>query len=153
MNDEDFADLDDAPTDLWIRPDSPTPLPSPPAPDRDVVRAAVREGTRELRNLLRELVADPGRRDSSGGLAVPRYLNPIEAARMAGVQVQTIQRWVRAGKLRGHSAGRVLRIRQDDLQAFLARGPSTAETLSDADLEARANAILRRKKRTGQETR
>jgi excisionase family DNA binding protein len=142
--------LDEAPTDLWIRPEPPVLAP-PPLPV-DGVRDAVREETRELRELLRELVTDPRLRDrAAGGTGEPRYLNPSEAARMAGVQVQTIQRWVRAGRLRGHSAGRVLRIRLDDLQAFLARGPSSGERVSDADLDARAAAILGRNKRTRQD--
>lgn len=149
MSEDELATLDDAPTDLWIRPEPP----EPPPPPRDVVRDAVREETRELRELVRGLLTDPHRRAGGGpvGAGEPRYLTPGDAARMACVQVQTIQRWVRAGKLRGHRAGRVLRIRLDDLQAFLARGPGTGETLSGADLEARAAAILGRTKRTGQD--
>ena len=39
------------------------------------------------------------------------YLTTTDAATVASVNEGTIRRWVRAGKLRGYRAGRVLRVR------------------------------------------
>jgi len=50
------------------------------------------------------------------------YLSTTDAATVASVNEGTIRRWVRAGKLRGYRAGRVLRVRRDELDRMLATG-------------------------------
>lgn len=61
----------------------------------------------------------------------------------------TIRRWVRAGKLRGYRAGRVLRVRRDELDRMLATGrhaPSKAsndESPEELAMRAIANRGMR----------
>jgi excisionase family DNA binding protein len=51
-----------------------------------------------------------------------------EGAQIASVSPQTIRVWIKAGRLRGYNAGRVLRVRRQELEDFLAAGPSLATT-------------------------
>jgi excisionase family DNA binding protein len=62
------------------------------------------------------------------------------------VKAQTIQRWVRRGELRGYFAGRVLRVRLDELERYLARTPKEVPGPTDRDLDDIALAIIHRKK-------
>ena len=57
-----------------------------------------------------------------------RYLTTTEAAATAQVAPKTIRRWADDGRLPAHWAGRLLRIRLDELEAFLARGPTSTAT-------------------------
>jgi excisionase family DNA binding protein len=50
---------------------------------------------------------------------VPMYASTADAAKMVGVSPGTVQAWVREHRLRGHKAGRLLRIKIQDLQAFM----------------------------------
>ena len=51
-------------------------------------------------------------------------LTPDEAAKILKVNVRTVTNLIRAGELKGVKVGRVWRIREEDLQAFIdeARG-------------------------------
>lgn len=46
-------------------------------------------------------------------------LTTAQVSERIGVQVGTVSRWLRAGSLRGHKAGRAWRIAPDDLERFL----------------------------------
>lgn len=50
------------------------------------------------------------------------YLSTHDAAELADVAVGTIRRWVRAGKLRDHRAGRRVRVSRADLHRLLREG-------------------------------
>jgi len=69
------------------------------------------------------------------------YLTTVQAGAIAKVRPATIRRWIEQGELRGHRAGRLLRVRGDDLHAFLAR--VTTPTDGAIDLDEKADAILR----------
>ena len=49
------------------------------------------------------------------------YLSPRAAGALAQVAPGTVRRWIREGRLAGHHAGRVLRVRRADLEALLRR--------------------------------
>ena len=42
-----------------------------------------------------------------------------EVAKMLKVHIITVRRWLEAGKLRGHKAGRQWRIKKQDLEEYL----------------------------------
>ncbi len=104
----------------------------------DTIRAAVRE---EVRAALRELlqpVLDARRPEPSG----PPYLTVKQAAEFAGgVRPETVRAWIKSGELPRHGKGRVLRVRREQLEDFLARGGAERET-SELDLDARAREIV-----------
>lgn len=47
------------------------------------------------------------------------FLAPEDAAEVLGVSRKTVREWLRRGKLRGVKVGRLWRIRESDLEAFL----------------------------------
>ncbi len=85
------------------------------------IRSIAREEARaEMRRLLDEARGD-------------EYLSTRAAAELASVTDGTIRRWIRAGKLTEHRAGRVVRIRRTDLERLLRTGAA-----NDDDPAARA---------------
>jgi excisionase family DNA binding protein len=50
------------------------------------------------------------------------YLTIPEAAARLKVKPKTVREWLRTGQMKGLKAGRLWRITEDDLQAFLRRG-------------------------------
>jgi len=48
-----------------------------------------------------------------------KLLTPQEAAEKLAVSTKSIREWLRLGKLKGVKAGRLWRIREHDLEAFL----------------------------------
>lgn len=110
----------------------------------DALRAAIRA---ELNTLFEEklkplLLAQPIT-STQIRLDTPLYVSTAEAAKMIGVSVCTVQAWVRQNRLRAYKAGRVLRIRVDDLEAFISRAPR-GELI---DLDAAARRIMLRGER------
>lgn len=49
-------------------------------------------------------------------------LTPKEVAEKLRLSEQTVLRWLRNGKLKGVKAGRLWRIREEDLQEFIKEG-------------------------------
>ncbi len=50
-----------------------------------------------------------------------RYLSPESIAERLSVKTATVTKWLREGKLKGVRAGRLWRVKENDLQAFLER--------------------------------
>jgi len=78
---------------------------------------------------------------------VERLLTPEEAAERLAVTPGSIRVWLRQGKLKGVRAGRLWRIRERDLEAFLdptlralESAPDDDEPLSEEDEKAIAEA-------------
>jgi excisionase family DNA binding protein len=46
-------------------------------------------------------------------------LTPQQVAERLQVQVQTVVRWLRSGQLKGAKFGRIWRVTEEDLQAFI----------------------------------
>jgi excisionase family DNA binding protein len=94
---------------------------------RDLIREVVRE---EIRTALdgqsrRNATSNPD--DDGGG-----YMSLTRAAQLADVAPGTLRRWIREGRLDASRAGRVFRIRRDELERFL------ANPVRDVVKEARA---------------
>ena len=106
---------------------------------RELVCEAVREVVRA--EVLPRLQAMPqGRGDPS------RYLNTDQAAEVAGVKPDTIRDWLKSGRLAGHHAGRHLRVRLDQLEAFLAAGTPAPGSKQEA-FGAQVAALVAKGKR------
>lgn len=102
---------------------------------RSLVRDVVRE---ELKLAVGELArGTSAANDNAGG----GYLSIGRAAKIADVAPNTVRTWIRRGKLAGHKAGRVYRVRRCDLDGFLASG--SPATTPPADLRSRARDLLR----------
>lgn len=52
---------------------------------------------------------------------VEQLLTPEEAALQLGIAPRTIREWLRNGKLQGVKLGRLWRVRETDLKAFIAQ--------------------------------
>lgn len=83
----------------------------------ELVAATVARVVREeFRGVLREALSE-FKPKASGD-----YLTPDEAARIAGVHVDTIRLWMKMGKLPSHRVGSRLRVLREDLDRFLTSG-------------------------------
>jgi excisionase family DNA binding protein len=51
-----------------------------------------------------------------------RIFTPEEVAERLTIKTKTVKDWLRAGKLKGVKVGRLWRVRESDLEAFLKRG-------------------------------
>lgn len=76
-----------------------------------------------------------------------RLLTPEEVAEILAVSPKSIREWLRQGKLKGVKAGRLWRIRECDLEAFLdpvlhalETAPEDDEPLTEEDRRAIAEA-------------
>ena len=112
-----------------------------------VLREILREVVREQIPAIAEAVVVALRAEA--GPAVPAssdssYLTVADAAAHVGVSAKTIRGWVRAGKLRALSAGRLLRIERGELERFATAAANGGGT---TDTEAVAADILARRKR------
>jgi excisionase family DNA binding protein len=103
---------------------------------REAAKLAIRD---ELPALLREHLKPLVER-AAPGPERGEALSTIRAARYADVSPATVRAWVASGQLRAQRAGRVLKVRRGDLDAFLARSePRNGEVI---DLSERAREIL-----------
>jgi excisionase family DNA binding protein len=96
--------------------------------DENTFRAIIRD---EVRKVVVELLSH---RPASAG----EYAGITEASKIASVAPQTIRRWVRERRLTGYHAGRVLRVKRSELEAFLAspsshEGDFSPEALAERD--------------------
>ena len=55
--------------------------------------------------------------------ASARYYSRKEAARCTGVSTRTLSRAIRTGRLRAYHVGRLVRIAEADLRAYIERDP------------------------------
>jgi excisionase family DNA binding protein len=90
-----------------------------PEGERRLVLALLEMLDRRTRAIVREEI--------SSATAPPEYLSTRAAGDLAGVAEGTIRRWVRAGRLREHRAGRVVRVLRSDLEGLLQSGRASDE--------------------------
>jgi excisionase family DNA binding protein len=57
--------------------------------------------------------------EEGGVVADESLLTPQQVAERLQVQVQTVVRWLRSGQLKGAKFGRIWRVTEEDLQAFI----------------------------------
>lgn len=105
----------------------------------------------QLWTLLRDLVREEVRAalaEQRRPAPAPTYLTVRDAAGCAGVAPTTIRRWIQEGSVPGYGAGRGLRVRCDDLEAYLdsRRGSGTGSVeLTDTEIDRMAVQIEERK--------
>jgi excisionase family DNA binding protein len=90
----------------------------------------------DLREVVREELSVLLRGDAP---KTDKFMTAEEAAEVAAVDPATVRRWVNRGELPGHYAGRLLRVRLDELRAYLSRDRSTGEPV---DVDRRVAEIL-----------
>lgn len=102
---------------------------------RETVHRAVADEMADLRRAIDALKASI---QANAPAAAPlEYASADEAAAIAGVRPQTVRRWIGRGLLRGHRAGRLLRVRVDELRTFLATNAARPTDPPDDELLAR----------------
>ncbi len=106
------------------------------SPLDDALRGAIRAELNTLfEEKIRPLLEAPSPKTAPARIDAPLYVSPAEAAKMVGVTAGTVQAWVRTKQLRGYKAGRLLRIKVEDLHEFMNR--SVAGEVIDLDAAAR----------------
>lgn len=103
---------------------------------RELLREVVRD---EVRAVLREELQAVMCGTARGASQAAAYLTTEDAAAIARVEPATVREWVRRGDLRRHQAGRELRVRRDELEAFLTTGRRSDD---EHNVEALAVKIL-----------
>jgi excisionase family DNA binding protein len=83
-----------------------------------------------LEATIRELVRVEVRRALADVTRPDEYLSTRGAAAFADVAPGTIRRWIREGRLAGHRAGRVVRVKRADLERLLREGGRRDEDLT-----------------------
>lgn len=108
-----------------------------------LIRAAVRE---ELVALEERLKPPPNRQSEEWELSAnARFISPKDAANRLGITAGTVRTWIAKSKLRAHYAGRLLRIRTSDLDAFMAAQRTSGELV---DVDEKVRSILSKPRRT-----
>lgn len=103
---------------------------------RETVQKAVADEMADLRRAIDALKVSI-QANAPTAAAPLEYASAEEAAAIAGVQPQTVRRWIGRGLLRGHHAGRLLRVRVDELRTFLATHGARPTDPPDDELLAR----------------
>ena len=98
---------------------------------REAVRLVMKEEIRELKEALQAM---PSRR------ATDEFWPVRKAAKVAGVSPATVRAWIQDKRLRSYGAGRVLRIRRGELEAFLAE--MATRSGESVDVDERVREIL-----------
>ena len=75
---------------------------------------------------LRTMIVDVVRVELAKSQAAPQthdeYLSTRNAANLAQVATGTIRRWIREGRIEGHKAGRVVRVKRAEIETLLRSG-------------------------------
>lgn len=108
----------------------------------DTLRVIVREEIRALREDLQAWQATP----SASGAELLTY---AQAAALKGLGYSTIRAWAESGRLNKHGEGRNVRVSKLELDRVMGPRQSSAcgGKLTEADIEAKAEAILRKRGR------
>lgn len=85
----------------------------------DAIRTWMREAIRAELSGVVQRIEDLA--SSFGSTGLPTFLTATEVADLTKVRPQTVRSWVSSGALPAHYAGRKLRIRLDELEAFMQR--------------------------------
>jgi excisionase family DNA binding protein len=129
-------------------PPAPGRLAARPAPRSPTMRAESEHAPIQLAEAFRPLISEVVREElaKQQPAAPDVFLSTRAAAAVAGVASGTIRRWVEEGRLTGHRAGRVLRIRRAELEQQLAAVPRRSrrrEAVADMTPEALARRDFR----------
>ncbi len=112
----------------------------------DALRAIVRDAVRDVvRDELRAHGLGPTPVDQPAQSGTPVYVSTKQAAQIAGVYVVTIRDRVQRALLRGHRAGRLLRVDRAELIAMVTSARIDAPAA--VNLDERAEEILAKPRR------
>jgi excisionase family DNA binding protein len=78
-----------------------------------------------------------------------KFLAPQEVADGLGVDVQTVRRWIHAGRLRAFKPGKEYRIRESDLEEFLQAREVRPKGPAPSPLQPSLNGLLEEERRSG----
>lgn len=87
--------------------------------DENALRSLIRD---EVRAVVREELA----KLELGRPVAQEFLSPETAATLTETSASTIRSWLREGRLRTYHAGRLVRVRRDELEALLSSAGSSA---------------------------
>ena len=88
-----------------------------------------------VREEVRAALAESG---PSSTVVREAYVSPKRAAELTGLAEWTIREWIRTGKLKACKAGRVWRIKREELDSMLARG------VPSGDVKEQVRAVIAR---------
>lgn len=91
-----------------------------------------------IERLIDERVEERVRSALARATLPDEYLTTGAAAKLASVAPGTLRRWIREGRLTGHKAGRVVRVRRAELEQLLRDGGRRDEEPSPEELARRA---------------
>jgi excisionase family DNA binding protein len=107
------------------RPEHVTPRHHAHARDLDP-RHATSTSVSPFETTLRDMIVEVVRVELAKSQATPptldEYLSTRNAANLAQVATGTIRRWIREGRIEGHKAGRVVRIKRAEIETLLRAG-------------------------------
>jgi excisionase family DNA binding protein len=112
----------------------------------DLVRAAVRDEIKPLKDELRAALAEGAQRQSEQARD-EGFLTVEQVASRLKVTEPTVRDWIKSGALRasklniGEKVGRLYRVLPADLEAFVRAGQS-ARVRSEVDIQAEAARIV-----------
>jgi excisionase family DNA binding protein len=66
-------------------------------------------------------------------VAIEKYLSPEEIAEALGIVPATVREWLKKGELKGMKLGRLWRVKESDLEAFLESKGITSEKTKPSD--------------------
>jgi excisionase family DNA binding protein len=98
----------------------------------EVLRCILREELRPLREQLAALASAAERRPVNDG----EFVSVKGAAAIASVSSGTVRGWISSRRLPAYRAGRLLRVRRDDLTALLSASPAAPTEPATANEQA-----------------
>ncbi len=105
------------------------------------IDAAVRRLLAEALRPISEQVGQIQKQLRNDGLrGEAEYLSVAQVGELAGVAPGTVRRWIRRGQLASCKAGRSIRVKRADLEAFMSRDAANVEGV--IDFKARAAELL-----------
>lgn len=97
----------------------------------DEIRATLRQDVREV--VREELKVRPQAEDSFSPAPPKGLLGTCEVAKRLDVTEPTVRRWIRSGRLRATRPGQHWRVRQEDLDSFVAKQRADPEASPNQD--------------------
>ena len=99
---------------------------------------------RRLQPVLTELAALRAERAASISGGTDTYLKPERVAELLDIETQTVNRWIRSGKVAAEGPKRAKRVKRSVVDRFMAE---QARTEGKPDLDYLADAALKRRRR------
>lgn len=110
---------------------------------REIIRDEIAQHRKEFLTDI-ESIIEAAMNDKAGASSNAVYLTSAEAAELVGVSPTSIRNWVARGELQAHYAGRLLRVRRDELEAYISRDrPRDTDKVDRAVADERARDLAK----------